>query len=90
MSSYLLPLGMILYGLGAFLQIAEEWKERGLTDTSFKSLLCLTLGPGLVAYHAIQTHGLSLAIASAAPAALAAVLLYLKLSAVVRSYIIGR
>ena len=82
---WLLPVGLIFYALGAFLQIAEEWQERGLTDTSYTSLACLTLGPGLLALWAFQTHSLWMAVVTAAPAALAASLFLWKFRYLIRT-----
>mgnify|MGYP001601445993 CR=1 FL=1 len=46
---WLLPTGLVLYAAGAIWGIAEEWRDRGLTDTSFPSLLLLSVGPALIA-----------------------------------------
>lgn len=83
--AWLLPVGLALYGLGAFLQIAEEWRERGLTDTSYTSLACLAVGPALVALWALGAHSAWVAAATALPAALAAGLFLWKLRYLIRT-----
>ena len=82
-----LALGMVLYAAGALGQIAEEWPQRGLTDTSFRSLVALTLGPALMAW-ATARLGLhpGLAIVMGLPAVLAALGLALKFRDVVRRH----
>ncbi|SRR5258706_2228892 len=45
----LIPLGLIFYAVGAFLQIYEHWIRRGLSDTSYRSLFFLIVGPGCIA-----------------------------------------
>lgn len=85
MTPWLLPVGLVFYALGAFLQIAEEWQERGLTDTSYTSLACLTVGPGLLALWAFQAHSPWLAVVTALPAALAVGLFFWKLRYLIRT-----
>lgn len=41
--------GVIIILVANYLQIAEEWKQRGLTDTSYRVILLLCAGPSLVA-----------------------------------------
>jgi hypothetical protein len=36
--------------LANYIQIAEEWKSRGITDTSFKVLTLLITGPAILIY----------------------------------------
>ena len=80
MDTWLVPAGLILYALGAFVQIAQEWRARGLTDTSYPVLLLLAAGPGCLAYAAVDGHARLLVIAATvAPAVLALGLVALKL-----------
>lgn len=44
----LIALAVIL--LADYLQIAEEWSSRGVTDTSFKVLALLAAGPAILVY----------------------------------------
>jgi hypothetical protein len=44
----LIALAVILFA--DYLQIAEEWKARGITDTSFKVLTLLAAGPAILIY----------------------------------------
>ena len=44
MSEYILA-GLLLLLAADYIQIAEEWKARGLTDTSYKVVLSLIAGP---------------------------------------------
>lgn len=82
---WLLPAGLILYALGAFLQIAEEWRQRGLTDTSYRSLICLVAGPTLVAIWALSLQHWAIAAITYIPGLLAAVLLGLKVRDLLRT-----
>ncbi len=82
---WLLPVGLVLYAGGALLQIVEEWAERGLTDTSYGSLACLTVGPGLVAVYAFHTHSGWLAAVTVLPAVLAAGMFAWKLRYLIRT-----
>jgi hypothetical protein len=74
----LLALGLLLYACGAFLQIAEEWPARGLSDTSYQALTFLVLGPGLIAAWAWESQHPALVTVTALPAALAGVGIALK------------
>lgn len=49
MSEYILA-GLLLLLAADYIQIAEEWKARGLTDTSYKVVLSLIAGPLCIAY----------------------------------------
>lgn len=82
---WLLPIGLAVYALGAFLQIAEEWAERGLTDTSYTSLACLVVGPSCVALWAFHAHSLWVALLTVVPAGLAFGLFLWKLRYLVRT-----
>ena len=44
----LIALAVIL--IADYVQIAEEWGKRGLTDTSFKVLALLIAGPAILVY----------------------------------------
>jgi len=44
----LVALAVILFA--DYLQIAEEWNARGITDTSFKVLTLLAVGPAILVY----------------------------------------
>lgn len=44
----LVALAVILFA--DYLQIAEEWSSRGVTDTSFKVLTLLAAGPAILVY----------------------------------------
>lgn len=44
----LIALAVILFA--DYLQIAEEWNARGITDTSFKVLTLLAAGPAILVY----------------------------------------
>jgi hypothetical protein len=81
----MLSLGLALYAAGAFLQIAEEWRQRGPTDTSYVSLAALVAGPGLVALAVVGTQHWGLVLVTALPSALAAWLLAWKLRDALRS-----
>ena len=82
---HLLTIGLMLYGAGSFLQIWEEWQERGLTDTSFKSLGLLILGPACIAWATRELHSATLAVAAGLPGLLAAWLYIWKLRDWLRS-----
>jgi hypothetical protein len=77
MNAYL-AIGALLLLAANYLQIAEEWRQRGLTDTSFKVILLLILGPALVAYgsdlEALPWHTLGYSVF----AGLAGIMFYLK------------
>lgn len=77
--------GIVLFSLGGFIQIVEEWRARGLTDTSYKSLCCLAAGPALIGYAAIDGREYAVAAAAALPALLAAAMIALKLRDRLRS-----
>jgi hypothetical protein len=78
-------IGLLLLLVANYLQIAEEWRQRGLTDTSFKVILLLIVGPAMVAYgsdfEALPWHTLGYSIF----AGLAAVMGYLKARDVIMS-----
>lgn len=76
---WLLPTGLFIYGLGAFIQIWEEWGARGLTDTSFKSLFLLCLGPALIAFYAFKLDNPAISIVTVLPAITAAIMFLAKL-----------
>lgn len=45
-------IGVGLLHVALLKTIVEEWKTRGLTDTSYFTFLCLAAGDGLLAYNA--------------------------------------
>lgn len=86
----LIAVGLLIYGVGAFIQIAEEWQSRGLTDTSFRSLGCLVLGPGLISYSAFSNYSWFIGISSLLPTCLALYLFTLKAKDAIRTYVLKR
>ena len=46
---WLAPVGIVVLAFGGLLQIWEEWEARGLTDTSYRSLLLMAAGPAMIA-----------------------------------------
>lgn len=42
--TWLLPFALLCLVLGPAIQIVEEWRQRGLTDTSYLALSCSALG----------------------------------------------
>lgn len=77
MPEALLALGVLLTVGSALVQIRDEWVARGLTDTSYLALACLTLGPAAIA--ASQWGEWSVRLAGVGPALAGAYLLGLKL-----------
>ncbi|HXF91173.1 MAG TPA: hypothetical protein VNK46_00315 [Nitrospiraceae bacterium] len=45
---WLMPFALLALLAGSALQIAEEWRSRGLTDTSYVSLLCTAAGSAMM------------------------------------------
>jgi len=45
-----ISIGLMAILIANYLQIAEEWKQRGLTDTSYRVMFLLAVGPGCAAY----------------------------------------
>ena len=80
----MIPFDPLLYGLtlilaADYLQILEEWKTRGLTDTSVKVLLMLIAGPALIAYHWQHREPVWIFYGFTGSAGIAGCLLFLKL-----------
>ena len=75
--------GIILFRAGSLMQIAEEWKDRGLTDTSYGSLLLMAGGSTLIAISAAITQHWFIAVLSFVP--IEWTMIYLKLKDHLRS-----
>jgi len=73
----LIALAIIL--LADYLQIAEEWNSRGVTDTSFKVLTLLAAGPAILIYARWNTSAQWVLIGFAALSAFACILFIIKL-----------
>jgi len=75
---WMLPVGLVLYAGSSLLQIAEEWKTRGLTDTSFTSLALLIVGCGLIGASVMLRGHAWAELAVLAPAGVAVTLFAMK------------
>lgn len=54
-SVWILPFSVFLVAIGIVVSIAEEWKAKGLTDTSIATLVMWTVGlTGVLAHGMIQ------------------------------------
>ena len=73
----LVPLGLACYAAGALWQDLADWRKHGVTDLRYTALLLLILGPGLLAYAALERHPLWAALAGA-PALTSGVMLVIK------------
>jgi hypothetical protein len=73
----LIALAVIL--LADYLQIAEEWKSRGITDTSFKVLTLLAAGPAILIYARWNTSAQWVLIGFAVLSVFACILFFIKL-----------
>jgi len=78
MNVYILA-GLLLILAADYVQIAEEWTARGLTDTSYKVVACLIVGPLLMAYGAYLQEVTWLAALFAGVSLCGSVMLALKL-----------
>jgi len=63
-----------------YMQIIEEWKQRGLTDTSYKVLLTMLTGSILVSKGLLDGNQTALAGAFLGSAALSGVMLIVKVN----------
>ena len=75
---WLSELGVLCLAASALKQIQEEWRTRGLTDTSYSALLLLALGSLALVLHAAMVEQSWTAGVPALPLALALGLLFMK------------
>ncbi len=77
-TDWLSELGVLCLAASSLKQIAEEWKTRGLTDTSYPALALLAIGSLALVLHAALIEQSWTAGVPAIPLTLAIGLLYLK------------
>ena len=72
--------GLFILGLGAFMQIWDHWKVRGLVDTSYRSLLLIGFGSFVLAVSSfVAKHDIEIVVIAAAGFVLAIYLIGLKI-----------
>jgi hypothetical protein len=72
-------IGILALLAADYVQIVEEWKTRGLTDTSYKVLVLLVSAPAMIAYGFYSLHSLELAVVFGMFAVFSSLMLLLKL-----------
>ena len=72
--------GLLVLGIGSFMQIWDHWKTRGLVDTSYRSLLLIGFGSFVIAVSSfVARHDVEIVIVAAAGCILAVCLIGLKI-----------